>query len=224
MCHTTSLSKKYMTFGNSQRPAGPFRGPVVSQGVMRTGDSLPETNSKFAPENRPSQRKCIFQPLIFRQRYQGGYQNCRARIRSWTINGCQLLVGYMSYINKTLLSTHPSNDLWPPTNSFQWTTLRFRASNSKVFAKILGHLKWCFSPSQKSPSPKGISGWGMNLQKKLPSRERSHIPRNIIDSKAPTERGYVIVPSKAIRKLQLHMFPFFLGSKKRLPHGTYLHS
>ena len=31
-------------------------------------DTLPETNSKFAPENRPSQkeRKLVFQPSIFR--------------------------------------------------------------------------------------------------------------------------------------------------------------
>ena len=84
--------------------------------------TLPETNSKFAPENRPSQRKCIFQPLIFRQRYQGGYQNCRARLRS-NNNRMQTFsrLHELHQQNPTTLSTHPSNDLWPPTNSFQWT-------------------------------------------------------------------------------------------------------
>ena len=33
----------------------------------KTRDSLPETNSKFAPENRPGpNRKVVFQPSIFR--------------------------------------------------------------------------------------------------------------------------------------------------------------
>ena len=106
MCHTTSLSKKYMTSKNSQRPAGPFRDPVVSQGVMRTGygyaiHSLKLTASSPLKIGHPKGNASSnhwFSGKDIREATKITQQDLGR-----TIKGCQLLVGCMSYINKTLL-------------------------------------------------------------------------------------------------------------------------